>query len=122
MRSALSYWPIRTKVGPVPQYGTGRPGFGTGCTAAANLPRGSSVEAGVRRPKEIGDGQGGADRGNARQSCDPQWADTERWSHYSTAILPEQFDAWLWFDETHAVEPLPTTVRAGVEETYPFGL
>jgi protein-L-isoaspartate(D-aspartate) O-methyltransferase len=48
--------------------------------------------------------------------------DTERWSHYSAAILPEQFDAWLWFDETHAVEPLPTTVRKGVEETYPFGL
>src|SRR5579884_2156805 len=31
--------------------------------------------------------------------------DTERWSHYSEAILPRQFDAWVWFDETHAVTP-----------------
>src|SRR5437899_889517 len=22
---------------------------------------------------------------------------TERWSHYSEAILPRQFDAWVWF-------------------------
>jgi erythromycin esterase-like protein len=32
--------------------------------------------------------------------------ETELWSHYSQAILPEQFDAYVWFDETHAVEPL----------------
>ena len=48
--------------------------------------------------------------------------ETERWSHYSTAILPKQFDAWVWFDETHAVTPLPTAQREGAEETYPFGL
>jgi protein-L-isoaspartate(D-aspartate) O-methyltransferase len=48
--------------------------------------------------------------------------DTERWSHYSAAILPSQFDAWVWFDETSAVTPLPTVQRAGAEETYPFGL
>jgi erythromycin esterase-like protein len=52
--------------------------------------------------------------------------ETERWSHYSEAILPKQFDAWVWFDETHAVTPLPGEVRPGespaVEETYPFGL
>jgi protein-L-isoaspartate(D-aspartate) O-methyltransferase len=48
--------------------------------------------------------------------------DTERWSHYSTAILPNQFDCWLWFDETRAVTPLPTIQREGAEETYPFGL
>jgi erythromycin esterase-like protein len=51
---------------------------------------------------------------------------TERWSHYSEAILPGQFDAWVWFDETHAVNPLPAELRPGeapsVEETYPFGL
>jgi erythromycin esterase-like protein len=51
---------------------------------------------------------------------------TERWSHYSEAILPRQFDAWVWFDESHAVTPLPGEVRPGesaaVEETYPFGL
>lgn len=53
--------------------------------------------------------------------------DTERWSHYSEAILPRQFDAWVWFDETHAVSPLPGEQRPGEavpreEETYPFGL
>ena len=48
--------------------------------------------------------------------------DTERWSHYSSAILPKQFDAWVWFDDTGAVTPLPTRQRKGAEETYPFGL
>jgi erythromycin esterase-like protein len=52
--------------------------------------------------------------------------DTERWSHYSEAILPRQFDAWVWFDETTAVTPLPGEQRPGdhreVDETYPFGL
>jgi erythromycin esterase-like protein len=53
--------------------------------------------------------------------------ETERWSHYSHAILPKQFDAWLWFDETEAVNPLPGEQRpggavTGAEETYPFGL
>jgi len=48
--------------------------------------------------------------------------ETERWSHYSEAILPRQFDAWLWFDETRSVTPLPGAQRAGGEETYPFGL
>ena len=51
---------------------------------------------------------------------------TERWSHYSEAILPRQFDAWVWFDETHAVTPLSGERRPGEEvheeETYPFGL
>jgi erythromycin esterase-like protein len=48
--------------------------------------------------------------------------DTERWSHYSHAILPRQFDGWVWFDETEAVTPLPGEQRPGGEETYPFGL
>ena len=52
--------------------------------------------------------------------------ETERWSHYSEAILPRQFDAWLWFDETSAVTLLPGELRPGEqregEETYPFGL
>jgi len=52
--------------------------------------------------------------------------ETERWSHYSEAILPRQFDAWTWFDQTSAVSPLPGELRPGehreVEETYPFGL
>ena len=53
--------------------------------------------------------------------------ETERWSHYSEAILPKQFDAYVWFDETAAVTPLPGAQRPGeepaaIEETYPFGL
>jgi erythromycin esterase-like protein len=47
---------------------------------------------------------------------------TERWSHYAEAILPKQFDAWIWFDRTRAVTPLPGKQRAGEDETYPFGL
>ncbi len=47
--------------------------------------------------------------------------ETERWSHYSEAILPRQFDAWVWFDETRAVTPLQGEQRPGEEETYPFG-
>jgi protein-L-isoaspartate(D-aspartate) O-methyltransferase len=48
--------------------------------------------------------------------------ETELASHYFDASLPRQFDAYLWFEETRAVTPLPTTPRAGVPETYPFGL
>ena len=48
--------------------------------------------------------------------------ETERWSHYSTCILPRQYDGWVWFDETRAVTPLPGEQRPGDEETYPFGL
>jgi len=47
---------------------------------------------------------------------------TELASHYFDASLPRQFDAYLWFATTRAVEPLPTTPRSGVPETYPFGL
>ena len=49
--------------------------------------------------------------------------ETERWSHYSECVLPNQFDAWVWFDQTEAVTPLPGEMRpGGEEETYPFGL
>ena len=48
--------------------------------------------------------------------------ETERWSHYSQSILAHQYDGWVWFDETTAVEPLPGEQRPGEDETYPFGL
>jgi protein-L-isoaspartate(D-aspartate) O-methyltransferase len=48
--------------------------------------------------------------------------ETERWSHYAEAVLPNQFDAWVWFDETGAVTPLGEEPQAGEDETYPFGL
>jgi erythromycin esterase-like protein len=47
----------------------------------------------------------------------------ERAAHYFTARLAEQFDALLYFDETHAVEPLEFTRGETAEEvplTYPF--
>ncbi|MDQ0391387.1 protein-L-isoaspartate(D-aspartate) O-methyltransferase [Labrys monachus] len=48
--------------------------------------------------------------------------ESERWSHYSACTLPEQFDAYVWFDQTSAVTPIPTPESGGEEETYPFGL
>jgi hypothetical protein len=38
------------------------------------------------------------------------------------ASLPQQFDAWVWFPETHAVAPLPAEPSGGLPDTYPFGL
>jgi protein-L-isoaspartate(D-aspartate) O-methyltransferase len=48
--------------------------------------------------------------------------ETELQSHYFNAVLPRQFDEWIWFDETRAVEPLPVHERAGMPETYPFAI
>jgi len=48
--------------------------------------------------------------------------ETERWSHYSACSLPQQFDAYVWFDETTAVSPTPTHARPGEDDTWPFGL
>ena len=48
--------------------------------------------------------------------------ETELLSHYFDAILPEQFDAYLWFDETKTVTPLSAAAGRGMPETYPFGL
>ena len=48
--------------------------------------------------------------------------ETERWSHYSSAVLHRQFDAWVWFDETRAVTPLAGEQHPGADDTYPFGL
>jgi protein-L-isoaspartate(D-aspartate) O-methyltransferase len=43
-------------------------------------------------------------------------------SHYFRATLPEQFDEYIWFDDTHAVTPLTTSEIEGLPDTYPFGL
>jgi len=49
--------------------------------------------------------------------------ETEVASHYSEASLAQQFDAYVWFDETTAVTPLgPQHARPGVPDTYPFAL
>jgi len=48
--------------------------------------------------------------------------ESELQSHYFYASLPQQFDEYIWFDETHAVEPLSREVRKGMADTFPFGL
>src|SRR5215204_5755302 len=49
--------------------------------------------------------------------------EAELLSHYWDASLPQQFDAYVWFDETLAVTPLgPQHAKPGAPDTYPFGL
>ena len=50
--------------------------------------------------------------------------ETERWSHYTEAVLPEQFDAYCWFERTHALQPLAEHEPRGgsADDLYPFGL
>jgi protein-L-isoaspartate(D-aspartate) O-methyltransferase len=47
---------------------------------------------------------------------------TELESHYFQAILPHQFDEYVWFDQTEAITPLSTNKLEGLPDTYPFGL
>jgi erythromycin esterase-like protein len=52
------------------------------------------------------------------------WPETERWSHYFHARLPDQFDAIIHIDETRAVEPLERSAgweRGDLPETFPSG-
>ena len=51
--------------------------------------------------------------------CRPE---SERASHYFHATLPQQFDEYIWMDETVAVTAFETTELAGLPDTYPFGL
>lgn len=48
--------------------------------------------------------------------------DTEFLSHYFEAALAEQFDAFVWFEETHAVKPLPGPLEPGMPDIYPSGV
>lgn len=50
---------------------------------------------------------------------------TERQSHYSTSVLPEQFDGFVWFDESRHVgtfEVHQPHDPVEYDETWPFGL
>jgi len=47
---------------------------------------------------------------------------TELHSHYAEASLSRQFDAFVWFDQTRAVEPTGPEHGLGVPDTFPFGL
>lgn len=48
--------------------------------------------------------------------------ESELLSHYFEAVLAEQFDAFVWFEQTEAVTPLGHEKPHGAPETYPFGL
>lgn len=48
--------------------------------------------------------------------------ETEFLSHYFQSELGQQFDAFVWFEETRAVTPLGAERPHGAPETWPFGL
>jgi protein-L-isoaspartate(D-aspartate) O-methyltransferase len=48
--------------------------------------------------------------------------ETELQSHYVEVAFARQFDAFLWFDQTRAVEEIGCEVHEGVPDTYPFGV
>ncbi|MDT3685896.1 MAG: protein-L-isoaspartate(D-aspartate) O-methyltransferase [Pseudorhodoplanes sp.] len=48
--------------------------------------------------------------------------ETERASHYFQAVLPDQFDEYIWFNQTAPVTPFATHELEDMPDTYPFGL
>jgi len=48
--------------------------------------------------------------------------EAELQSHYFYASLPQQFDEYIWLDETRAVEPLTKKTTRGMPDTFPFGV
>ncbi|NBC23750.1 MAG: protein-L-isoaspartate(D-aspartate) O-methyltransferase [Gammaproteobacteria bacterium] len=48
--------------------------------------------------------------------------ETERQSHYFQAELPEQFDEYVFIDETTALDALPVQPSERAPDTFPFGL
>jgi erythromycin esterase-like protein len=46
--------------------------------------------------------------------------DTELMSHYFKAVMAEQFDAFVWFEETSPITPIGSLLTG--QETYPQGL
>lgn len=46
--------------------------------------------------------------------------ETELQSHWFQAVLPVQFDEWVWFDETRAVQPVPDSEAAMLSHPHPF--
>lgn len=49
-------------------------------------------------------------------------SETELASHYFEAVMADQFDAFVWFEQTKAVTSLGHEKPQGAPETYPFGL
>ncbi len=42
--------------------------------------------------------------------------ETELASHYFDAHLPQQFNGYIWFEETRAIKPLPAEPQEGLPE------
>jgi protein-L-isoaspartate(D-aspartate) O-methyltransferase len=48
--------------------------------------------------------------------------ETEFASHYFQAVLPAQFNEYIWFDVSSAITPFATKELEEMPDTYPFGL
>ena len=48
--------------------------------------------------------------------------ETELQSHYFYASLPRQFDEYVWFDESRAIEPITRGAGRQMPDTFPFGI
>jgi protein-L-isoaspartate(D-aspartate) O-methyltransferase len=48
--------------------------------------------------------------------------ESELASHYFEAVLPSQFDEYIWFDDSRAVSSLKTHELKALPDTYPFGV
>ena len=49
--------------------------------------------------------------------------ETERYSHYATASLSRQYDAYVWFETTRAITPIAVPTQTDeVPDTFPFGV
>jgi erythromycin esterase-like protein len=48
--------------------------------------------------------------------------ESELASHYFSAALAQQFDAWIWFEESAAVDAVPAEPAGEPPETFPFGV
>ncbi|TIX50722.1 erythromycin esterase family protein [Alteraurantiacibacter aquimixticola] len=47
---------------------------------------------------------------------------SELTNHYFEAVMADQFDAFVWFEESRAVTPLGPEKPSGAADTWPFGL
>jgi erythromycin esterase-like protein len=89
-------------------------------TRRCSATRPDARAAGPARARRAARGADGAAAGARHRRRLPP--DTERRSHYFEAVLPEQFDAFVWFAETRAVVPLDANATAGAADTFPSGL
>ena len=48
--------------------------------------------------------------------------ESELASQYFQAVLPQQFDEYIWFDDARAVTPFDTAEIEGLPDTYPVGV